>query len=217
MEYNTSLPHLIIPEYGRNVQKMIDFACTVEDKEERNRVARAIIDIMGQLNPHLRDVNDFRHKLWDHLFIISDFKLDVDSPYPRPSKETFQTKPDRVNYPHDDIRFKHYGKIVEKLIAEAIAMEEGEMKDALVESIANLMKRSYMMWNRDTVSDEVIGEHLVTLSKNKLKLKEHMRLSVTVDAAPRQQTQQNNPRRNKKKQKQQGGQGGQFKRKYHQS
>lgn len=217
MEYNTSLPHLIIPEYGRNVQKMIDFACTVEDKEERNRVARAIIDIMGQLNPHLRDVNDFRHKLWDHLFIISDFKLDVDSPYPRPSKETFQTKPDRVNYPHDDIKFKHYGKIVEKLIEKAIAMEEGDMKDALVESIANLMKRSYMMWNRDSVSDEVIGEHLMTLSKNKLKLKENMRLSATVDAPQRQQAQQNNPRRNKKKQKQQGGQGGQFKRKYHQS
>lgn len=217
MEYNTSLPHLKIPEYGRNVQKMIDFACNVQDREERNRVARAIIDIMGQLNPHLRDVNDFRHKLWDHLFIISDFKLDVDSPYPKPSKETFQTKPDRVNYPHDDIQFKHYGKIVEKLIEKAIAMEEGEMKDTLVEQIANLMKRSYMMWNRDTVSDEVISEHLQVLSKNKLRVKENMRLSATVDTSTRPQNQQQNQRRNKKKQKQQGGQGGQFKRKYHQS
>lgn len=214
MEYNTSLPHLKIPEYGRNVQKMIDFACSVEDREERNRVAKAIIDVMGQLNPHLRDVSDFRHKLWDHLFIISDFKLDVDSPYPKPSKETFQTKPDRVNYPHNDIEFKHYGKIVEQLIEKAISMEEGEMKDALVESIANLMKRSYQMWNRDSVSDEVIAEHLQVLSKRKLKLKENMKLStVAVEPVNRPQAAQNK-QRHKKKQKQ-GGQGGQFKRKYH--
>lgn len=194
---------------------MIDFACTIEDREERNKVAKAIIDIMGQLNPHLRDVSDFRHKLWDHLFIISDFRLDVDSPYPKPSKESFQTKPDRVNYPHNDIEFKHYGKIVEKLIATAIKMEEGDMKDALVESIANLMKRSYQMWNRDSVSDEVIAEHLEVLSKRKLKLKENMKLSAVADTAPRPQANQNMQRR-KKKGKQQGGQGGQFKRKFHQ-
>ena len=118
MEYNTSLPKMIIPEYGRNIQKMIDFAMTVKDREERNRVARAIIDVMGQLNPHLRDVTDFKHKLWDHIFIISDFKLDVDSPYPLPTAETFQTKPDRVLYPSNDIRYKHYGKTVERIIAK---------------------------------------------------------------------------------------------------
>ena len=112
MDYNTSLPHMIIPEYGRNIQKMIDFAVSVEDREERNKVAQAIINVMGQLNPHLRDVTDFKHKLWDHIFIISDFKLDVDSPYPKPTRETFQTKPERVMYPSNDIRYKHYGKTV---------------------------------------------------------------------------------------------------------
>ncbi len=111
MDYNTQLPRMIIPEYGRNIQNMINHCIKIEDKEERNRCARAIIQVMGQLNPHLRDVADFTHKLWDHLFIISDFKLDVDSPYPVPSPEKLDTKPELVTYPHGKIKYKHFFKI----------------------------------------------------------------------------------------------------------
>jgi uncharacterized protein DUF4290 len=202
MEYNTSLPKMIIPEYGRNIQKMIDFAITVQDREERNKVARAIIDVMGQLNPHLRDVTDFKHKLWDHIFIISEFKLDVDSPYPKPTAETFQTKPDRVLYPSNDIRYKHYGKTVERIIAKGKEYPDGAEKDALVEQIANLMKRSYLTWNRDSVNDEVILKQLEELSKGQLKLADISLLRSTQTFVPRPPSNQNNP---KKKQQNSGG------------
>lgn len=190
MEYNTSLPKMIIPEYGRNIQKMIDFAVTVADKEERNKVARAIIDVMGQLNPHLRDVTDFKHKLWDHLFIISEFKLDVDSPYPRPTPETFQTKPELLKYPSNDIRYKHYGKTVERIIEKAKEYPEGDERNALVEQIANLMKRSYLNWNRDSVNDEVILKQLSELSKGQLKLADNSSLRSTQAFVPRNTNQQ---------------------------
>ncbi len=190
MEYNTSLPKMIIPEYGRNIQKMIDFAITVADKEERNKVARAIIDVMGQLNPHLRDVTDFKHKLWDHLFIISEFKLDVDSPYPRPTPETFQTKPELLKYPSNDIRYKHYGKTVERIIEKAKEYSEGDERNALVEQIANLMKRSYLNWNRDSVNDEVILKQLNELSKGQLKLADNSSLRSTQAFVPRNTNQQ---------------------------
>ncbi|MCE3280195.1 MAG: hypothetical protein K0S44_2386 [Bacteroidetes bacterium] len=203
MEYNTSLPQLIIPEYGRNIQKMLDFAITVTDREERNKVARAIIDVMGQLNPHLRDVTDFKHKLWDHLFIISDFKLDVDSPYPKPTRETFQTKPELLKYPHKDIRYKHYGKTVEQIIAKAKEYPDGEEKNELVSQIANLMKRSYLNWNRDSVNDEVIIKQLDELSKGQLKADASV-LKSTQTFVPRN----NNAReQHKDKKKHQGGGG----------
>jgi Domain of unknown function (DUF4290) len=197
MDYNTSLPHMIIPEYGRNIQKMIDFAISVENREERNKVAQAIINVMGQLNPHLRDVTDFKHKLWDHIFVISDFKLDVDSPYPKPTRETFQTKPDRVMYPSNDIRYKHYGKTVERIIAKAKEYPEGEEKNALTEQIANLMKRSYLAWNRDSVNDEVILKQLDELSKGGLKLADPAALRSTQTFVPRTQNQSRD--RDKKK------------------
>ncbi len=206
MEYNTSLPKMIIPEYGRNIQKMIDFAMTVKDREERNKVARAIIDVMGQLNPHLRDVTDFKHKLWDHIFIISHFKLDVDSPYPMPTAETFQTKPDRVAYPSNDIRYKHYGKTVERIIAKGKEYPAGAEKDALVEQIANLMKRSYLTWNRDSVNDEVILKQLEELSKGQLKLADISLLRSTQTFVPRPTSNQSSGGRdNKKKQNNNGG------------
>ncbi|HRG60046.1 MAG TPA: DUF4290 domain-containing protein [Bacteroidia bacterium] len=193
LEYNTDLPPLIISEYGRNIQKMVDFAITVQDREERNKVARAIIDVMGQLNPHLRDVNDFKHKLWDHLFIISKFQLDVDSPYPKPSPETFTTKPNIVPYPRNNIRFKHYGKVVEDMIQKAVEMEEGELKDAFIETIANVMKSFYITWNKDNVVDEVIFDQLQLISKGKIKIKEGMRLANRSDLQTRniQQGQSN--------------------------
>lgn len=206
MEYNTSQPKLIIPEYGRNIQKMIDYAITVADREERNKVARAIIDVMGQLNPHLRDVTDFKHKLWDHLFIISDFQLDVDSPYPKPTRETFQTKPELLKYPHKDIRYKHYGKTIELIIEKAKEYPDGDEKNELVSQIANLMKRSYLNWNRDSVNDEVILKQLEELSKGKLKLADPSALKSTQTFVPRNPVASQH--RDKKKQSSGGKSGG---------
>ena len=185
MEYNTQQTPMIISEYGRNIQKMVDYACTLKNKEERNKAANAIIVVMGALNPHLRDVTDFKHKLWDHIFIISKFKLDVESPYPKPKPESFQTKPKRVKYPSQDIKYKHYGKTVEDLIAKGIEMEEGDKKKYYVETLANLMKRSYLTWNRDSVNDEVIVQHLKELSKGKLNLSADFRFSDTRDILQR--------------------------------
>lgn len=196
MEYNTERSQMAIPEYGRNVQRMIEFAVSVKNRDERNRVARAIISVMGQLNPHLRDVTDFKHKLWDHLFIIADFKLDVDSPYPIPSKETFTTKPDRVSYPTKNIKFKHYGRIVEAFVEKAMQVEEGEERVSFAEDVANLMKKSYINWNKDVVNDEIILDHMSLLSKGKLKVKENTRLAFVNIATAKPLT---NIPKNKKK------------------
>lgn len=181
MEYNSSRPRLIISEYGRHIQKMIDYAVGIPDREERNKVARAIVGVMGQLNPHLRDVTDFKHKLWDHLFFISNFKLDVDSPYPIPNAETLSQKPKKIPYPSNQIKFKHYGKTVEVMIEKAKNMEDGPHKEAFINTIANFMKMAYMNWNRDTVSDEVIFEHLKMLSGGALSVKENYKLSNGAD------------------------------------
>jgi len=168
---------MVLPEYGRNIQEMVDYACTIEDREERNRAARAIIHIMGQLNPGLRDQGDVKHKLWDHLFIMSDFNLDIDSPYTIPPKEKFNQKPRPVEYNTHHIKYMHYGRITEQLIEAAIAMEEGPEKQTLVTMIANHMKKSYLTWNRNQVSDEIIFKDLETLSGGKLKVSENTRLS----------------------------------------
>ena len=169
MEYNTSLNRLVIPEYGRNIQKMIEYAMTIEDKEKRNKMAKAIISFMGQLNPHLRDVNDFKHKLWDHLIIMSDFKIDVDSPYPLPSKEQLSNKPQRLVYPENNIKYKHYGKIIQQIINKVAEMPEGRDKDVLIKAIVYQLKRSYQQWNKDNPSDDVIIQHLTEMSKGGIK------------------------------------------------
>ena len=177
MEYNTQLPKLEIPEYGRNIQVMIDHCITIEDREERNKCARAIIQIMGQLNPHLRDISDFTHKLWDHLFVISKFRLDVDSPYPRPSAETFTTKPARVPYPASKIRYKHYGKTIERIIDVAKTYEEGPEKKELSRLIANHLKKSYVNWNKDSVTDDVIFKQFREMTNNELQIDESSALT----------------------------------------
>ncbi len=180
-DYNTRRPQMIIPEYGRNIQKMVAHAITVEPREERNKVAQSIINVMGQLNPHLRDIVDFKHKLWDHLFIISDFKLDVDSPYPIPDKETIFKKPEPMAYPQNKIRFKHYGKSAENFIAKAIELEAGEEKTELIRVIANLMKKSYLTWNRESVDDDLIFSDLKLLSKGQLQVDSEFKLEQTND------------------------------------
>ena len=170
LEYNAERPHLIIPEYGRHLQKLIEQAVELEDREERNKAAKYIISVMGSLNPHLRDVPDFQHKLWDQIFIMSDFKLDVDSPYPIPSKELLAQKPDRLKYPQNFPKYRFYGNNIKYMIDVANKWEDGEMKNALIMVIANHMKKSYLSWNKDTVKDDVIFEHLYELSGGKINL-----------------------------------------------
>lgn len=170
LEYNAERPHLIIPEYGRHLQKLIDQATLIPDREERNKAAKYIIQVMGSLNPHLRDVPDFQHKLWDQIFIMSDFRLDVDSPYPIPTRDVINLKPERLPYPQKNPKYRFYGNNIKYMIDVANSWEEGEMKNALVKVIANHMKKSYLSWNKDTVTDTVIFEHLYELSEGRLNL-----------------------------------------------
>jgi hypothetical protein len=178
-DYNTARKNLVLPEYGRNIQKMVDIILATEDRTERNRLAQALIAVMGNLNPHLRDIHDFKHKLWDHLAIMADFKLDIDYPYDIPVAETFQEKPRIVEYPQSGIRFKHYGKILERMTEYACQLEEGDEKRALVQVVGNHMKKSYLTWNRDTVDDIVILNDLKVLSKDRLTIDETYKLEET--------------------------------------
>lgn len=193
-DYNTTRPALLYSEYGRNIQNMVKYIKTLESKEDRNKHAQAVIDLMGFLNPHLRDVADFKHKLWDHLFIIADFDLDVDSPYPIPSKESLDTKPQKVPYPSNKIKYKHYGKTVELMINRAREIkDEPERKSNMVASIANFMKMSYVTWNKDTVSDETIISDLKLLSNGELVLDENINLNkVEVRNQQNNKARQNN-------------------------
>ena len=177
LEYNTQREKLIISEYGRHIQKMVDYAASLSDKNERQQMAEGIIDLMGELNPHLRDVDDFKHKLWDHLFIMSDFKLEVSSPYEKPELDKLFEKPEPLAYPNSKIRFNHYGKVVEMMIEEASTMEKGELRDKLTIAIANQMKKSYVKWNRDSVEDKLIFKQLEQLSNGKLFLDEETELA----------------------------------------
>lgn len=172
LEYNTEREHLIIPEYGRHLQKMINHAKSRETKEERNKLTKSIISVMGNLQPHLRDVADFQHKLWDQLFIMADFDIDVDSPYDKPEREVLQARPEPLEYPQNFPKYRFYGNNIKTMIDVAITWEEGEMKDALTYTIANHMKKCFLNWNKDTVEDAVIYDHLFELSNGALNLKD---------------------------------------------
>ena len=185
MEYNTKRNHLEMPEYGRNIQKMILYAIDTESKEKRLKVAQVIVNIMAQMHPRVKEQGDYRQKLWDHLYIISDWKLDVDGPYPAPSREELASKPDQVPYSVAKIRFKPYGKNIERVIEKAIAYEDGPGKDAFMKGIANHLKKSYLNWNRDSVNDELIFEHFKMLSDDKLVLDENFKLNETNDILAR--------------------------------
>tara|TARA_R100000935_G_C2820612_1_gene159598 strand:+ start:710 stop:1366 length:657 start_codon:yes stop_codon:yes gene_type:complete len=171
IEYNTERPKLIIPEYGRHIQKMVDHAIATEDKNERNKIAKGIIAVMGNLNPHLRDVPDFQPMLWDQLFIISDFKLDVDSPYPKPSRDELMERPEPLKYPQNHPKYRFYGNNIKRMIDVASQWEEGDKKEGLILTIANHMKKCFLNWNKDTVEDDVIFDHLFELSEGRINLK----------------------------------------------
>ena len=169
-DYNTQQKKLIMPEYGRNVQQMIDHCVSIEDREERTRCANTIINIMGNFFPHLRDVDDFKHKLWDHLAIMSDFKLDIDYPYEIIRKENLRTKPDRIPYTLTPIRYRHYGKTLERMIKKCEDYPDGPERDQLISLLANHMKKSFLTWNKEVVDDDKIFKDLREYSHGRIDL-----------------------------------------------
>jgi hypothetical protein len=179
MEYNTEREEMVIPEYGRNVQKMVDYALTIEDREKRNAYVNLIIVAMYNVNPEAKTIVDYKHKLWDHLFIISDYKLDVDSPYPMPDKQQRLAPPQQLQYKNSKIKFGPYGKVLENMIEKVISMEESEEKQTLIALIAQQLKKSYLQWNRDSVDDELILKHFEELSQGQLKLHDDFKLNTT--------------------------------------
>lgn len=195
LQYNTQLKKLLLPEYGRNVQQMVDHCLTIKDRAERTRCANTIINIMGNLFPHLRDVDDFKHKLWDHLAIMSDFKLDIDYPYEIIRKENLYTRPEKVPYRLKPIRYRHYGKSLEEMIKKAADMPDGEEKSYLISLLANHMKKSFLTWNKEVVDDEKIFKDLKEYSRGRISLdQENIKLKEAKDIL-----QQRKPKNNGKK------------------
>src|ERR1700761_750267 len=205
-DYNSTRNKLILSEYGRNVQNMVKYIVALPTKEERNRYAQVVIDLMGFLNPHLRDVADFKHKLWDHLHIISDFQIDVDAPYPKPAEDAIHLKPEPLKYPHQRIKYKHYGKTIELMIDKAKSIEEPERRQHMVQAIANFMKMAYVQWNKDSVADETILADLRAMSQGQLKLEDNVNLARVEFRAPVQNN--TNRGRTNNNQNNRGGSGG---------
>ena len=168
MDYNTSRNKMILPEYGRNIHKMVEHCLTIEDRQKRTECAQAIVGVMSNIAALQKDVTDFRQKLWDHLMIISDFRLDIDAPFVLPTRESTEVKIGKIPYPKSRIEIKHYGKNTQKLIETAVAIEDEEDRKNFAFQVANHMKKSYLLWNKDVVTDEKILEDLAFMSGNKL-------------------------------------------------
>jgi len=169
MQYNTQMKRLTLPEYGRNIQNMVDHCVLIKDPEERRKCAYTVIDIMGNMFPHLRDVNNFKHILWDHLAIMSDFKLEIDYPYEVITREELYTTPGHLDYSRPTMKYRHYGKIMEQMVKIAAGMEEDDKKEHLLKMLVSQMKRSYTQWNKEA-DDEKIFHDLFDLSAGKIKM-----------------------------------------------
>ena len=178
MDYNTQRTKLIMPEYGRHVQKMIDYVVKIEDKEKRNEQIRAVVTVMGILNPQLRDLSDFKHKLWDHVQIISDFEIDIDSPYPTPTKETFSTKPNPIPLDKTPLKAAHYGRNIQNMIDMISAREDDELRQNMVIVLAGYMRQQYIIWNKESVTEDLIFRDIKVLSDGKLSVPEDFHLPV---------------------------------------
>ena len=177
--YNTERVKLYIPEYGRNVQKMVDYLKTIEDRGKRNEQARAIIKVMETLNPAVHLQDNYEQKLWDHLHIISGFDLDVDSPYPSPAPESLNEKPLPIPYPGKPVKAAHYGRNIENMIDYIAGVEDGESKTSMIRSLAIYMRQQYLIWNKDTVSDQTIFQDIERMSDCRIKVPEGLQLART--------------------------------------
>lgn len=176
MDYNTQRSKLTMPEYGRHVQKMIEYVASIPDKEKRNEQIRAVVGVMGELNPQLRDLSDFKHKLWDHVQIIADFNIDIDSPYPTPTKETFSTQPNAIPLDKTPLKAAHYGRNIQNMVNMIAEKPDDEKRRDMVEVLAYYMRQQYLIWNKDAVSDETIFKDIYKLSGGRLKVPEDMHL-----------------------------------------
>lgn len=195
MEYNTTRSKMLMPEYGRNVQRMVEYLMTIEDKDRRRKNAEAIIELMGTLNPHLKTIEDYKHKLWDHLVQMTDFKLDVDAPYPPPTPEQLYKKPEPLPYPQDHIEHRHMGKNLEALIQKALEEQDLEKKQGLTQAIGYYMKLAYTNWHKEPVHDDMIRNELAALTNGKL-VYESGGYRVHFDLRSNFKQQQNNGRNN---------------------
>jgi Domain of unknown function (DUF4290) len=211
MEYNTTRSKLLMPEYGRNVQKMIEYLVTVDDREKRLKQAEVIIELMGTLNPHLKTIEDYKHKLWDHLFQMTDFNLDVDAPYPCPTPEMIYKKPEVLPYPQERFPHRHLGKNIQGLLARAMAEENEETKQGLTQAIGYYMKLAYANWHKEPVHDDMIKNELAEITGGKLVYETggyKVQFETNRNFKPRNNNNNNNNNRNFKGNNQ-GGQGGQ--------
>ena len=195
LDYNTQRDKLHMPEYGRHVQKMIEYVASLPDKEKRNEQIQSVVQVMGTLNPQLRDINDFKHKLWDHLAVMADFKLDIDYPYEVSNAEALHPTPQRIEYPKGNIRYLHYGRCVQEMIQKACEMPEGEERMQLLRLIAAQMKKEYILWNKENVEDRKIFEDIYEYSNGQIRL-DADQLNLGVYRAPSQQNQKNQKNRN---------------------
>ncbi|MFN4083256.1 MAG: DUF4290 domain-containing protein [Bacteroidia bacterium] len=205
LEYNTQRGKLNISEYGRIVQKLIAAAVNEPDRDKRQNMANQIVQLMAQLNPQIREVTDYKHKLWDHLFIISNFQLDVDSPYPKPNPELINSKPERIDYPQTHIKFRFYGKNITKMIKTVAALEDGPVKTAYINAVGSFMKMSSRNWNDELLHDEEIMQHLAQLSDGKIIL-----TTESEDVQFNTMNQQNGGRRFNNRNKNRNGNGNRF-------
>lgn len=180
-DYNTQRKKLLMPEYGRNVQRMVEYVKGIPDKEKRNEQIKAVVNVMGTLNPQLRDIEDFKHKLWDHVQIIADFDIDIDSPYEIPTRDIITSKPDPMTLHQAPIAARHYGRNIQNMIKIIAAKEDDEVKDAMIKALASYMRQQYLIWNKDSVSEETIFNDIRTLSEGRLIVPEHIHLDSISD------------------------------------
>ncbi len=199
MEYNTEREKIVISEYGRNIQVMIRHLMDIEDRKQRTEAAYFIVNVMAQMNPQVKESNDYMHKLWDHLHIIAKYELDVDGPYPKPTPEMQKKKPEHVGYQKNNIRYGHYGQYIYDVVKKVKEMEDGPKKQAILINIANQMKRDYLNWNRDTVNDLLILDDLYKISGEEITLPMETKLIPTneiLNKSQNQQQQQNQKKKN---------------------
>lgn len=203
MEYNTQRNHLLLPEYGRNIQKMVEYCLTIQDREKRNQYAKFIISAMSSVNPTGKDSPNYFKKLWEHLFIISDYKLDVDSPFERPKKEVKNDQIQSLHYSNSNIRMRTYGKFNQKMIEKIATMPEGVEKQVLTDRVAHELKKSHLQWNINTCDDDVILKHLEILSNDRLHVSEGFQFHTTKEILGKKPNAQTNNNGSKKQNNQQ--------------
>ena len=189
LDYNTQREKLNMPEYGRHVQKMVEYVASLPDKEKRNEQIQSVIQVMGTLNPQLRDINDFKHKLWDHVQVISDFKIDIDSPYPTPTRESLSTAPNPIPLQKTPVKAAHYGRNIQNMIEVIAQREDDEVKTYMIKTLASYMKQQYLIWNKDSVSEETIFNDIYKLSDGRITVPEGVHIGMGMN-------QQQRPHRN---------------------